>query len=166
MKRLYSIIFLFVILGLLLFSLQGVSFAQDLEGVPASVNTPQTLADWFSSEFGYRFEMTDEWQDPQVTIDSKEGDCEDFAVLASRVLCGLGISNDILVVKFKDLKIAHAICAWKDENGKYSFISNRNLVRTGKSEIDDAIGKYYPDYEGIIFTDENRRYIGMIGRGK
>ncbi|MFC1643702.1 transglutaminase-like domain-containing protein [Candidatus Omnitrophota bacterium] len=166
MKRLHFIISLFISLNLMFFSLQGVSFAQDLAGVPASVKTPQALADWFSSEFRYRFEMTDKWQDSQETIDSKEGDCEDFAVLASKVLYDLGISNDILVVKFKDLKIAHAICAWKDESGKYSFISNRKLVRTGKSEIDDAIEKYYPDYEGIIFTDEKRRYIGMIGRGK
>ncbi len=157
----------FLIVNLLISALfSPVSFSQDLRGVPSSVNTPQALADWLSTEFTYRFEITDRWQDPQETIDSKEGDCEDFAALASKILWGLGISNDILVVKFRDLKIAHAICAWKDKSGKYSFISNRELFRTGEGEIENALAKYYPDCQGIILTDAKRRYIGMIGGQK
>ena len=127
--------------------------AQPLRGVPDSVRTPQELSEWFGREFTYRFELTDRWQDPQETIDSKEGDCEDFAFLVSALLEDWGIDHQVLIIEFRGLAIKHAICAWREEDGTYSFISNRKLYRSGRKVLAEAVERYYPDLERIHKAD-------------
>tara|TARA_B100000315_G_C14566337_1_gene583138 strand:- start:1382 stop:1864 length:483 start_codon:yes stop_codon:yes gene_type:complete len=152
------------ILILITFLAPNICFSQDLdENIPA-INTPQDLVSWLSKEFNYQWEIVDDWKTPQETINSKKGDCEDFAILASVALSGMGISNDILVIKFKDLNLTHCICVWKDKDGTYKFISNRSLQNTGKYEIKAAIEKFYPDWEKITFTDQDKKYAKVIRR--
>jgi len=131
-------------------------FSKDFKNIPSSIQTPQALAEWLSSEFSYRMELVDQWQKPQETIDSKAGDCEDFAILASACLTRLGIANNVIILKFRDLDISHAVCLWKDKDGSYNFISNGKLQRTGKRHIESAIGKFYPDCEKIIFQEPGK----------
>jgi len=150
------------LLGML--ALNTAVFASDLSGVPSNVTTPQELARWLSTEFKYSFEIADEWQAPQKTIDTYQGDCEDFAILAVEVLDHLGIPGDIIIVKFRDLNMGHAICVWKEKDGTYSFISNRKMFRSGKNNIAEAIEKFYPDWENIIFTNENKQTLQIVKR--
>jgi len=137
-------------------------FAESFE----NARTPQELAKWLSQEFKYQWEVIDTWNTPQQTIQSKEGDCEDFAILASAALWKMGIANDILVIKFKDLNVSHCICIWEDENGMYNFISNRQLYNTGTTHIKAAIEKFYPDWEKITFTDYQRKNAQVVRRVK
>lgn len=139
-------------------------FAQEFEMGLITASTPQELAKWFSEEFKYQWEIIDKWNTPQETIDSKEGDCEDFAILASAVLWRMGIDNDILVIKFKDLDVAHCICVWEDENGMYNFMSNKELYNTGKNKIKAAIDKFFPDWEKVTFTDYQRKNVQVVRR--
>jgi len=115
-----------------------------------SVRTPEELTGWLSSEFLYTLRLPDEPQAIEDTLRSRSGDCDDFALLASKALTRMGISNKILVLKFRDLKIKHAVCAFKDKNDLYSFISTRELFRTREDTLQGAIKKFYPDCEKII----------------
>ena len=147
----------------LILPFEGLS--RELEGVPASLQngapsslqSPKDISDWLSKEFSYRFELPDRWQDPTETISLKTGDCEDFAILSSELLGRIGISSDIVIVKFRDLNISHAICIWKNPNGSYDFISDRRLHRSGRERIEDAVERYYPDWEKLIFVDRNKK---------
>jgi len=142
-------------LGLILvLVLIGISFAQNLD-VPSLVNSPERLAGWFANDFRYELKLTDAWQAPAETVTLKKGDCDDFALLAQAVLKGLGIKSDVVVIKFRGLKLLHAICIWKEKTGSYNFISNQELCRTGKTDIREAIAKFYPDVESIIYPDQN-----------
>ena len=142
----------------------NLGFAQDLEKILAAAHTPQELAELFSKEFKYQWEVMDNWNTPQETIQSREGDCEDFAILASAALWRMGIANDILVIKFKDLNVAHCICVWEDEKGMYSFMSNRELYNTGTTQIKAAIEKFFPDWERITFTDYQQKKSQVVRR--
>lgn len=154
-----------ILLLLLLLIAPRMAFSQQaIEDIPSSVRGPQELIDWLSGEFDYRLEMPDSWQTPQETIRSKKGDCEDFAVLVSAVLSRLGISSDIIILKFKDLGTSHAICAWKADDGTYAFTSNKTLHRTGQYALTDAISKYYPDWEKITFTTMEKKDIKIVRR--
>jgi len=115
-----------------------------------SVRTPEELTGWLSSEFLYTLRLPDEPQAIEDTLRSRSGDCDDFALLASKALTRMGISNKILVLKFRDLKIKHAVCAFKDKNDLYSFISTRELFRTRETTVQAAIKKIYPDCEKVI----------------
>ena len=150
-----------VVLGFIIaFLLLGISFAQSspVAAVIPSVRTPEALACWLSNNFRYELKLTDAWQTPEETIKLKKGDCDDFALLAQAVLKGLGIKSDVVIIKFRGLNVLHAICIWKEETGSYSFISNCELTRTGKADIQQAIAKFYPDVESIIYTDQNMRF--------
>lgn len=142
----------------------SISHARELDQMPSSVKTPEALAEWLASEFKYRLEFPDKWQSPDETILSKQGDCEDFAVLTSACLNRMGIANNILIVKFKNLGTSHAVCAWKDDAGSYNFISNRSLKQTHKKTLEAAIEKYYPDWGRITFTDEYNNRIRTLSR--
>ena len=140
----------------------GVSIAS--EGIPSDIHTPKDLVKWLSSEFQYRLEMPDKWQAPEETIYLKRGDCEDFAILTSEFLAGKGISSHIVVINFKGLSARHAICIWKEENGTYSFTTNRKLRRTGSYSLPSAVEKFYPDWKMITFTDRNKKHLRVIKR--
>lgn len=157
-KAIITILILIMVLA------PNICFSQNLDESISSINTPQDLVNWFSKEFSYKWEIIDNWKTPQETINSKEGDCEDFAILASVALSRMGIANDILVIKFKDLNLAHCICIWKGKDGTYKFISNRKLQNTGKYKIKEAIEKFYPDWERITFTDYEKKYAKVIQR--
>ena len=49
-----------------------------------------------------------------------------------------------------------AVCAFKKEDGAYSFISNKKLIHTGKSNLDAAIRKFYPDCEERIVKNPSQ----------
>ena len=126
------------------------SFAKDAEETFYSIRSPEQLTSWFSNDFIFQWKFPDKPQTLEETLRSKAGDCEDFANLASAVLKQMGIPNQILILKFRNLKIAHAICIWQDTDGLYSFISNQELFHTRKDNIKQAIKKFYPDCETII----------------
>jgi hypothetical protein len=65
----------------------------------------------------------------------------------------MGIENQVLIIRFNELKIMHAVCIWKDKNGFYSFISNQELQRTGHRTAEGAVRKYYPDCSTIASID-------------
>jgi hypothetical protein len=140
-------------------------FEKTIDGDIPPIKTTAHLSEWLSSEFRSQWRIFDEGQTPSEMIESKEGDCEDFAVLASAVLDNLGIQNDILVIKFEGLRVKHAICAWKETDGSYSFISNRDLFRTGKPTLREAVEWFYSDWERIGFVEKRGRYGRIIGRG-
>ena len=139
-------------------------FAQTLGGIPASIRTPRDVANWIKSDFEYQLKMPDRPQSPQETMALRTGDCDDFAALASSVMSGLGIHSDILIIKFRDLKIQHAICIWKGEDGICSFLSSKQLVYTRERDIMAAVAKYYPDWEEVTFSNENRDSLRVVSR--
>ena len=128
------------------------------------IQSPRDLAKWLGSNFKYVFRLNDKWQTPSETINLRAGDCEDFATLASSVLRGMGIKSDIVIIKFRGLDLQHAVCIWREENGKYSYFSNRKLVLTNRSTLQEAIQSYYPDLESLTFTDQKGTTLKVAKR--
>lgn len=161
MKRQLSII----IFGIaLIFILSGECLAGNFGLEISRIKTPQALASWLAKNFSYAIESRDVWQSPQETLETKSGDCEDFAILAQDVLNKIGISSQIMVVRFKDSNLAHAICIWKNESGYYEFISNKELIRTTSPSIQGAISYYYPDWGQLALADSRKGHEKLIAR--
>ena len=169
-KRISQTLSILFVVSFLTFALAGPSFAHpaDLANSVNFIKTPDALARLLTGNFRYELKMTDEWQTPEETLSLKKGDCDDFALLAQAVLKGIGIKSDVLILKFRGLSVLHAICIWKDKAGKYSFISNRELYRTGKSDIQEAVATFYPDIETISYADQDMHFTRtakvIIGR--
>ena len=127
--------------------------SQGMEKAMSGIQSPEDIARFFSQEFTYTMTLPDRAHTPEETIETMSGDCEDLAILASAMLTRMGIENQVIVIKFSDLRIAHAVCIWKDRNGYYSFISNQELQRTSQSTAEDAIRKFYPDCQALVGID-------------
>ncbi len=138
--------------------------SQGIGSAPYAVTTPNELAEWMEKDFRYCLTFPDRWQTPEETMEAGSGDCEDFATLASYVLDHIGVSNEILIVKFKGTDAGHVICIWRETDGSFSYISNRKLYRTGETDIKKAIERYYPEWESAILTDGEGIKLGMMAR--
>ncbi|MCX5704863.1 MAG: hypothetical protein NTZ92_02215 [Candidatus Omnitrophica bacterium] len=160
-QRAIQIIFLCIILVLIM---QGTSFAQGSSIAKAtfSIKTPEALVGWFTRDFRYELKLTNICQTPEETCALKKGDCDDFASLAQVVLKNMGIKSDVVIIKFKGLNVLHAVCIWKNAAGNVSFISNQKLYQTAEPDVRQAIKKYYPDLETIIYTDKDMRYTRFV----
>lgn len=83
-----------------------------------SLDTPEKLGRYLRTRIEYVQDPKGEnyWQTPEETIQRGEGDCEDYALLAQRILQSQG-KNAHVVSNFQD----HASCVWirKRANGKY-----------------------------------------------
>ncbi len=149
---------LFVILIFLVQLPAPLCFSQELPGIPSSVKSPQDLEKWFSG-FKSQMQLPDVPQTIQEMLSTRAGDCDDFATLASKALAGFGISSTVLVIKFKDTSIRHAICLWKDESGSYDFFSTKQLVHTGEKNMDAVMKRYYPSSENVSVLDISERAV-------
>ena len=143
-------------------SLISFAEAREIENLP-TFKTPQQLSNWLMCNFKYHKEIGDHWQSPEETLQKRSGDCEDFAILVIVMLKKMGIKSDMVILTFRGLSMGHVICIWKDCDGIVNFISNRELVYTRKTSIEEAVKRFYPDCNGIIYNDNrlkraNRRY--------
>ena len=139
------------------------SFPQTAENIPASIQSPKDIVKWFKNEFKYELKFPDSRQSAEETIRLRKGDCEDFALLGRMILGDLGIKSSIVIIKFKEIGIYHAICLFASD-GFYSFISNRDLVRTRAQSIEGAVNEKFPDWEKIVFLNEDGGYGNVIER--
>lgn len=144
---------LFVLLAIMAAVVPFAYASHGVEEAMSSVRSPEDIVRFFSEEFTYTMTLPDRAHSPEETIASHAGDCEDFAILASAMLTRMGIENQVFIIKFNDLKIMHAVCVWKDKNGFYSFISNKELQRTGQRTAEGAVRKFYPDCSTIASID-------------
>jgi len=129
------------------------SFSQEVtKDMPSYVNNPETMAQWFARDFKYQIRLPKIPQTPQETIESKGGECDDFAALASEILFNMGISNTVLGMTFKNLNYGHVVCAWKAKDGTYNFISNQQVFYSGKKNIEEAVKRFYPNADKIVLN--------------
>lgn len=160
-KALRAVVILIFLFPLLL----PVCLGQDVPRIPSSIKSPQDVQSWLSN-FKYQMKFPDAPQSVEETLGSKAGDCDDLAKVVSAALTGLGISSDVLVIKTKGLNMRHAICIWKDENGNYSFFSNKQLVPTGEKSVESVLKRYFRNYQSfsVLSPEELRANTSMSWR--
>lgn len=149
---------LFVLLVFIAAVASNAIASQGLEEAMQGMRSPEDIARFFSQEFTYAMTLPDRAHTPEETMETMSGDCEDFALLASEMLARMGVESQVLIIRFSGMKIAHAICIWKDKKGYYNFISNRELERTGQRTVEGAVMKFYPDCQGIASINP-RTYV-------
>lgn len=105
------------LLGLILAGLCGPAHATELAALAAQKDlTPESLLRSFA---GFAFELGAEPQDPNVFLQRRRGDCDDFAQLASRVLTARGYQTRLMVVMME--KQTHVVCYVREAHGFLDF---------------------------------------------
>jgi hypothetical protein len=94
--------------------------------------TPKKFADQFED---FTYEFIGYVQDPEIFLRTRNGDCDDYAILAAHVLAKKDFTPRLLHVRMVG-RVAHAVC-YIVENRAYLDYNNRrytfNLQRCGPS---------------------------------
>jgi len=115
---------------------------------PSSVKTPKTLENWLKTNFTYQWEDGDYWKTPKETVKDKGGDCEDFSILAKKILTDLGYSSYLVVLTpKKDDDYGHAICVFKEKDNTIGIFDNQYYQNTTYFNMNDAIDKHYSKFD-------------------
>ncbi|MCK5450298.1 MAG: hypothetical protein KAI70_00885, partial [Candidatus Omnitrophica bacterium] len=94
-------------------------------------------------------ESMDIWSPPSVTILRGAGDCDDFSIASATMLAALGYNPEMLVLN--GAEGAHAITAFMNEDGTYSYFDNANFVTTNERTL-SALAKNILNLPGIGYT--------------
>ncbi len=154
------IVKIYIIAILVMLSTCGIAMC-GMDEDRAKIKTPEDIAKLLSKEYSYEWRIASKWHTAEETLESKRGSCKDLATLSQSLLADIGIRSDIIVIRFKGLKISHAVCTWMDEGG-YSFMTNRGYVKTGAQSLEGALDAYYPDWKEIVFTTPDGKYGEVI----
>ena len=104
-----------------------------------NIRSVEDYANWLQKNIQYEKDKgKDVWAAPQVTLNRKYGDCEDFSFLNVAVLRVLGYKPRVLVMK--GITGCHAICVFQ-KNGYYFWFDNAELKKTSIRTI-AGFGRY------------------------
>jgi hypothetical protein len=136
----------------------------DLKDLEAEPNmTPGRFADLFA-DFDYTYYPS--VQSPHIFLRDRNGDCDDYAILASHVLGLRDFKTRLVRVELVGTRINHVVCyvmekkAYLDYNNrKYSF----NLERSGAT-LRDIAAKVADSFEKNWTTATEYTYTYAEGR--
>lgn len=133
----------------------------DLENEPKL--TPGHFADLFEY---FTFQYFDYVQPPDVFLQTRTGDCDDYAILADHVLRFHRYTTRLIRVDLAGARISHAVCyvteakAYLDYNNREYF---RNLTRKGPrirdiaTSVAASFGKNWTSATEYTYTYEEGR---------
>ena len=139
-----KVIILFIIAFL---SIPTSLIAETVYDVAKKMHSPEDI-EKFYAEGGFKseYKIPDYEKTPQETLDSRYGDCKDFATLTQAILKDMGIQSEVVHIKFSKTRFGHAVCVWKDGN-HYHYFDGTKLIKTEYASIDDVINKAYLNTE-------------------
>lgn len=114
-------------------------------------NNMQEACEWINQNIKYKSDYYDYWKLPQETLDDKNGDCEDQALLLMGIMkYQKGYNSELIIVQI-DSTTSHAIVKYNDKyydctNGTSSGKTNYKI--TNVYSYNDAMytAKYLKNY--------------------
>lgn len=82
--------------------------------------SPLAFNEYLRANFKYKADGIDYSQHPLAFIYEKQGDCDDYAHLAARLLERMGYETYLITV-FADVKRGHAVCVGTKDGKSYGF---------------------------------------------
>lgn len=119
--------------------------------------TPETLTRCFAD---FDYELGDQVQDPEVFLQRKRGDCDDFATLVSSVLEQHGYRTRLVVVMMEQQ--THVVCYVEEKKGylDYNLRAAANPVVATDGSLEDIAGKVAISFHSRWRMASEVRYEG------
>lgn len=119
-----------------------------------TMNNIRDLGDysrWITDHLDYRQDLDhDQWSDPETTLKSQRGDCEDFAFLSSAVVRVFGYEPHFIAMQ--QGRRAHAICAFQ-KNGYYHWFDNAELKSSPARSLPELVRHLASNYRYSFFYE-------------
>ena len=125
---------------------QFVDRTLSLRDLASQLKTPEAIAQYLWRNFTYEsdrylFGKDNVLQSPETMMETRKGDCEDFAMFAYQLLKMNGIKAFLFNVYGNGY--GHSVCVFK-ENGKFTVIDGTRIIRSEAATLDDVAYELYP----------------------
>ncbi len=119
---------------------------RDLAG---QLKTPEDIARFMWGHFSFerdqrQFGTEEKWQNPDSFLETRKGDCEDFAAFAYEMLKRNGVKAFVFTVHGNGY--GHAVCVFA-ENGRYNVINGTEVLRLGATDLREVATEIYPFWD-------------------
>lgn len=94
--------------------------------------TPRKFASYFKD---FEYKLHSEIQPVEVFLETQSGDCDDYAILADRVLRKHGFTTKLVAIRMPGL-VTHVVCYVVEEKVYLDFNNRVYLSRTERSDPD------------------------------
>ncbi len=132
-----------------------------VEALARLVRTPEQLSRFLRENILFRddlrqFGLVDYWQDPEELLARRQGDCEDYALLAQAVLNRLGVNAFVLSL-YGQAGYAHSVCVFMEE-GRYNVLNQDRVVRYRVRSLEELATRLYSRWEwGAVAERQGHR---------
>lgn len=157
----------FIVIAIMMFAFARLSHAQRIVA-PDFVSNAYDLQMWLRGNFTYQKDVTpeDEWKQVPQTLQDNGGDCEDFAVLTSKIFTEILIWNQIVVISFSDQSVGHAITVFKETDDTLSYFDNQYYRNVHAANLEELLTQEYPNWSFAQITNNYGRVKQNIYRIK
>ncbi len=142
-----------ICIGVLVAAQPTLAVAQDhlqratINTLALTYSTPKAVAALLHKDFTFTrdealFGEVDHWQTPQEFLSRQQGDCEDFAILATALLRRLGYEAYIFSL-IGDGGYAHTVCIFKDTDGRYNVINQDKIRYYHAASLEEVATQMY-----------------------
>jgi predicted transglutaminase-like cysteine proteinase len=114
--------------------------------------------------------VSDHWSGPFETLQSGQGDCEDYAILKYAALLETGVpKGDVKIVVLRNLfpKEDHAVVATR-VNGEWLILDNRTLTLVRDADATRMMPQFVLDADGVrrfVWSGRNRKATSFADSG-
>ena len=120
--------------------------------------TPKAIAAFLQHDFTFvrdeqLFGEADHWQSPEEFVARKQGDCEDYALLAQALLRRHGIQADVLSLLGEE-GYAHTVSVFLDERGRYNAINQGHLVNYHAPSLQAVASAIHPGWTVAMIAEQ------------
>ena len=131
---------------------QLISRSLSLRDLADQLKTPEAVANYMWHNFSFekdqsQFGKNEVWQAPLQFIETKKGDCEDFAWFAYEMLRINGKKSSILNIYGNGF--GHSVCVFT-ENGRFNMIDGNKVVRLEAKDLKDVAYEIYPFWQSAV----------------
>ncbi len=137
----------------------NLSSTPSLDELAHRYSTPNAIARFLRQEFTFKrdvdlFGEADHWQRPEEFVARREGDCEDFAILARELLLRNWVKAYTLSVYGKR-GYAHTVCVFVDPQGWYNVIDAGTVRYYRAISLEALASELHPGWTAAGITEPN-----------
>ena len=129
------------------------------------LQTPEAVAHYMWRHFDFESDQTqfgeeERWQSPEEFLETRKGDCEDFALFAQNILKMNGIPS--YLVNIYSHRFSHTVCVFK-EHDKFNVIDGTRVIRYEAESLDELMLKIDPFWnQGALVAPSQETHQGKI----
>ena len=128
-----------------------------LPQIAAELKHPEEIAHFIWRHFRFEsdqnhFGVEERWQSPEELLETRQGDCEDFALFAHEILKRQGTPSFLVNVYGDGGGSGHTVCLFK-KGGRFHVINGTSFVSYAARDLKEVFSQIEPFWKKAAIVD-------------